>query len=62
MPKVIINDQDVKFESKSWTLLMKKAGTKLKFSIAFHLQIDGQTQKVNGLLNQYFHNYIVDNH
>ncbi len=52
----------MKFESKSWTLLMKKAGTKLKFSIAFHLQIDGQTQKVNGLLNQYFHNYIVDNH
>ncbi len=41
---------------------MKKVGTKLKFNIVFHPQINGQTQKVNELLNQYFHNYITNNH
>jgi hypothetical protein len=36
-----MNDWDVKFMIKFWTLLMKKEGIKLKFSIAFHLQTDG---------------------
>jgi hypothetical protein len=38
MMEVIMNDRDVKFTSKFWTLLMKKVGTKLKFSnTVFHL-------------------------
>jgi hypothetical protein len=36
MMEVIVNDQDVKFTSKFWTLLMKKVGTKLKFSNIIH--------------------------
>jgi hypothetical protein len=62
MPKVIVSDHDVKFMSKFWMLLMKKAGAKLKFNIAFYPQIDGQTKKVNKILNQYLCNYIVDDH
>jgi hypothetical protein len=58
MPKVIVNDWDVKFTSEFWTLLMKKTRTKLKFNTIFHPEIDGQTEIMNGILNQYFRNYI----
>jgi hypothetical protein len=51
MPEVIVSDQDVKFTLEFWTLLMKKVGTKQKFNITFHPQTDGQTKKVNGILN-----------
>jgi hypothetical protein len=41
---------------------MKKAGTKQNFCTAFHLQINGQTERVNEILNQYLCSYIVDDH
>ncbi len=41
---------------------MKKACTKLKFNIAFHLQTDGQIKNMNKILNQCFRNYIVGDH
>jgi len=62
MLKVIVNDWDVQFKSEFSILLMEKTDTKLKFSIIFHLQIDGQIKKVNEILNQYLCIYIVDNH
>jgi hypothetical protein len=61
MPKVIMNDQDVKFMLEFWTLLMKKAWTKLIFITFFHPQIDGQIKRVNEILNQYLLNCNVDN-
>jgi hypothetical protein len=33
-------------------------GMKLLFNTTFHPQIDGETEKVNGVLNQYFRNYV----
>ncbi len=53
MPIVIVNDQNAKFVYKFLTLFMRRVETKLKFSRAFHPQIDGQTERVNGILNQY---------
>ncbi len=35
---------------------------KLKFNIAFHPQTNGQTKRMNEILNQYLCNYIVDDH
>ncbi len=52
----------MKFMLEFWTLLMKKVGTKLKINNAFHPQTNGQVEKVNGMLNQYFCNYIVNDH
>jgi len=62
MLEVIISDWNVKFVSKFWTLFMEKVETKLKFNTTFHLQTDGQTEKVNGILNQYLRNYVSVNH
>jgi hypothetical protein len=45
-----------------WMLLMKKMGTKLKCSTAFHLQTNGQIEKMNKILNQYLYNYIANDH
>jgi hypothetical protein len=41
-------------------LLMRKEGTKLKCNSVFHLQTNGQIEKMNGILNQYFCNYIAN--
>jgi hypothetical protein len=38
--------------------LFQKVGTKLFFYMALHLQIDGQTKRVNGVVNQYFRNNV----
>jgi hypothetical protein len=62
MPEVIVSDWDVEFMSKFWMLLMKMARRKLKFNTAFHPQTNGQIKIMNGILNQYFRNYIVNDH
>ena len=47
LPSTIVSDRDVKFVSYFWKTLWKLFRTTLKFSYAFHSQIDGQTEVVN---------------
>jgi transposase InsO family protein len=58
LPKVIVSDRDPKFTSIFWRHFVQKVGTKLTFSTTFHPQTDGQTERVNGVLNQYLRNFI----
>jgi transposase InsO family protein len=47
LPKTIVSDRDVRFTSHLWRALWHMVGTTLKFSIAYHPQMDGQIEVIN---------------
>ncbi|KAE8694701.1 RNA-directed DNA polymerase-like protein [Hibiscus syriacus] len=60
MPKTIINDRDTRFTGRFWTELFKLMGSSLNFSTAVHPQTDGQTERVNALLEIYMRHYATN--
>ena len=54
IPEQIISDKDKLFTSKFNTGLRETLGMKKGMSTVFHPQTDGQTKKMNQILEQYF--------
>ena len=52
VPIDIVSDRDTRFSGRFRTTLFNMMGTKLKFSNASHPQTDGQTEKINHLLEE----------
>jgi transposase InsO family protein len=52
-------DRDSKFTSKFWQALWKRMGLELKMSIAFRPQTNGQTERVNLVIQQFLRNYVA---
>src|SRR4051812_24646966 len=50
LPTVIVCDRDVKFTSNFWKALFSLTNTKIAYSIAYHPQSDGQTERTNQIL------------
>ena len=57
LPRSIISDHDTKFTSKFWTSLFEALGTQLNFSTAYHPQMDGQTERVNQVVEDILRAY-----
>ena len=54
IPKTIVSDRDSRFLGTFWSSLWSLLDTKLKKSMAFHPQIDGQTEAINRMITFYF--------
>ena len=50
VPKTIVSDRGTQFVSSFWKQLHASLGTKLLYSTAYHPQTDGQTERVNQVL------------
>ena len=50
VPKTIVSDRGSLFTSRLWHSLQEAMGTRLTFSTVYHPQTDGQTERVNQVL------------
>jgi transposase InsO family protein len=51
VPKKIILDRGTQFTSKFWEKIHESVDTKLRFSLAYHLYTDDQTERTNQILD-----------
>ena len=58
LPESIISDRSPQFVAGLMRELNKMLGIKTKLSTAFHLQTDGQTERMNQELEQYLRMFI----
>ena len=50
VPKRIVSDRGTQFTSHFWQQVHSSLGTKLNFSIAYHPQTNGQSERINHIL------------
>ena len=60
VPRNIVSDSGTQFTSKFWNQLHETLGTRLEFGKAFHPQTDGQTERVNQILEDMFRACTLD--
>jgi transposase InsO family protein len=61
IPKKIISDRDSRFTSRFWTSLQSALGTKLNLRTTYHPETDGQTERVNQVMEDMLRMYVMDN-
>ena len=58
LPEVIISDRDPRFTGKFWESLFDLLSTDLRFSTAYHPQIDGQSERMIQMLEKFLRPYV----
>jgi len=58
LPSVIVSDRDPRWTGNFWRALFKALGTKLAFSTPYHPQTDGQTERLNRVLEEMARMYV----
>lgn len=56
-PDTIISDRGSQFVSTFWREFSRRLGISLHHSTAFHPETDGQTERINGVMEQYLRTY-----
>jgi hypothetical protein len=57
LPSSVISDRGSLFTSTFWKRIMEAMGTSRNWSTAFHPECDGQTERINAILEQYLRAY-----
>jgi transposase InsO family protein len=57
-PETIISDRGTQFISKFWIKLSSRIFIVLKHSFAYYPEINGQTEKINAIFEQYLRAYM----
>ncbi|GJV49333.1 putative reverse transcriptase domain-containing protein [Tanacetum coccineum] len=60
VPTSIISDRDILFTSRFWKSLQEAMGTQLDMSIAYHPEIDGQSETTIQMLEDMLRAYVID--
>ena len=58
LPKTIVSDRGPQFTSVFWGELCRCLGIDRRMSTAFHPQTDGQTERMNAVMEQYLRSYV----
>ena len=58
VPMSLLSDRDTRFTSRYWRELCKLQSVKLRFSTAFHPETDGQTERVNKVVEEVLRNLL----
>ena len=57
LPEKLVSDRDPVFTSHFWWRLLELCGIRANRSSAFHPYTDGQTERINSMLEQYLRIY-----
>jgi hypothetical protein len=58
LPETIVSDRGPQFASEFWRHICERLGVERRLSTAFHPQTDGQTERVNAVMEQYLRNFV----
>ena len=58
LPNTIVSDRDAKFTSVFWRTVCELWQVRQAMTTAFHPQTDGQTERVNRMLEEYLRHYV----
>lgn len=62
MPKEVLSDRGPQFHNNFWGHLCKYAGVRQRLSSAYHPQTDGQTERMNRVLEEMLRHYVAGDH
>jgi transposase InsO family protein len=60
LPRTIVSNRGAQFVARFWEQLQESLGTKLIRSLAYHPQTDGQTERVNQILEDMLRACAID--